>query len=210
MQTALLQSCARLVGLQETAFKQGARKADGYWMDSTGPEVKKYGITLAVNTVLPYATTARRDLKLQPRHLLVLHMGHRILIARLRAPLLDECIYALHAPHANAAGRSSSPLISGGRSYRTSPNAGRPAWCSRAQMRGSARTARRGPGSRRRRTARRATTAVASSGGCCRTPTPTLCTRRSDRPGRLTTPQQKKAQAGTPGMPQTIPHTRGR
>ena len=67
MRIAFLQSHVHLVGLQETIFKQGTGKADGYWMASTGPQGKKHGITLAVNIVQPYATTARRDLYLQPR-----------------------------------------------------------------------------------------------------------------------------------------------
>ena len=88
MRLALLQSRVHLAGLQETMFKRGTCKADGYWMVSAGAQGKKYCVTLAISAVEPCATAAGRDLCLQPKHVYVLNMGNNIRIARIRAPLL--------------------------------------------------------------------------------------------------------------------------
>ena len=110
MRVAFAQNKIHLVGLQETVLKQGTCNADGYWMVSTGAQGKKCGVTLAMNAVEPYATTAGRDLCFQPKHVYVLHMGHRVLIARIRAPLLDAYVYVLHAPCRGADGVVEVPV----------------------------------------------------------------------------------------------------
>ena len=68
-------------------------------MVSTGVQGKKYGVTLGINAAEPCATTAGRAPPLQPKH-----------VARLRAPLLDERMYVLHAPRPGADGNAEIPL----------------------------------------------------------------------------------------------------
>ena len=101
---ALGQCQIRVAGLQETMHKKGVFKADGLWVVSTGAKGKKCRVNLAVNLMDPYAATARSELRLLPRHVKVLRMARRILVARIAAPLLDDFVCALHAPHAGADG----------------------------------------------------------------------------------------------------------
>ena len=170
MRITLLQSAPNSLAYKKPCSKKGTCKADGYWIVSTGPQGKKYGVTLAANAAQPCATAAGRELRLQPRHPYVLHFEHRVLIARLRAQLFDEYIYALRAPRASVEGDAEIPAISGGSACRNLWSGGRLAWCYWARMRGSAHVPLRELALRRRRTASRMTATDASFANCCRAP----------------------------------------
>ena len=66
-------------------------------------------MTLGISGVEPCAATAGRDLWLRPEHAHVIHVAHRVLVARLQAPLPDERIHVLRAPRAGAEGAAEVP-----------------------------------------------------------------------------------------------------
>ena len=90
---------ALVVGAQEARTPRGTRRADDYYIISTGPDSQGLGVELWINVALPYATRGQRKYCFEPRHFRVLARTSRILIVRAEAPAVSEVFLVAHAPH---------------------------------------------------------------------------------------------------------------